>query len=46
MKVILDKKLIQYESIYGGGGKRTKILELKTKDVIRLNNAVVADITE
>ena len=46
MKVILDKKLIQYESIYGGGGERTKLLELKTDDVIRLNKAIVADITE
>ncbi len=46
MKVILDKKLTQYESIYGGGGERTKLLELKTQDIIRLNNAVVADITE
>ena len=46
MKVILDKKLAVYESIYGGGGERTKLLELKTADVIRLNDAVVADITE
>jgi Cys-tRNA(Pro) deacylase len=46
MIVILDKKLTQYESIYGGGGERTKLLELKTNDVIRLNNAIVADITE
>jgi len=46
MKVILDKKLMQYTSIYGGGGERTKLLELKTDDVIRLNNAIVADITE
>jgi Cys-tRNA(Pro) deacylase len=46
MKVLLDKKLVQYDSIYGGGGERTKLLELKTEDVIRLNNAIVADITE
>jgi Cys-tRNA(Pro) deacylase len=46
MKVILDKKLMQHKSIYGGGGERTKLLELKTEDVIRLNNALVADITE
>ncbi|MBI4454127.1 aminoacyl-tRNA deacylase [Candidatus Woesearchaeota archaeon] len=46
MKVILDKKLVQYESIYGGGGERTKLLELKTKEIIRLNDAVVADIIE
>jgi Cys-tRNA(Pro) deacylase len=46
MKTVLDKKLTQYESIYGGGGERTKLLELKTQDVIKLNNAIVAEITE
>ncbi len=46
MKVILDKKLTQYTSIYGGGGERTKLLELKVDDVIRLNTAIVADVTE
>lgn len=46
MKVVLDKKLRQHTSIYGGGGERTKLLELKTSDVISLNNAIVADITE
>jgi len=40
MKVIIDKKLMQYKSIYGGGGERTKLLELKTDDVIKLNNAI------
>jgi Cys-tRNA(Pro)/Cys-tRNA(Cys) deacylase len=46
MFVVLDKKLTQYETIYGGGGERTKLLELKTSDVIRLNSAIVADVTE
>lgn len=46
MKIILDKKLMQYKSIYGGGGQRTKLLELKPEDVIRLNKAIVADIIE
>ena len=46
MKVVSDKKLTKYESIYGGGGTRLKLLELKTEDVIKLNNAVIEDITE
>ncbi|MEM7821714.1 MAG: YbaK/EbsC family protein [Candidatus Aenigmatarchaeota archaeon] len=46
MKTVLDKKLLQYETIYGGGGERTKLLELKTEDVIKLNEAIVAEITE
>jgi Cys-tRNA(Pro) deacylase len=46
MRVFLDEKLIKFESIYGGGGTRTKLLEMKVSDVIRLNEAIVADITE
>jgi Cys-tRNA(Pro) deacylase len=46
MKVVFDKMLAQYDTIYGGGGTRTKLLELKAADVIRLNNAEVADIVE
>ena len=45
MKVVLEKKITQHKSIYGGGGERTKLLELKTCDVIRLNDAILADIT-
>jgi Cys-tRNA(Pro) deacylase len=46
MKVVIDSSLLQYDSIYGGGGERTKLLEMKTRDVIRLNGALVSDITE
>ena len=46
MRVVLDAKLSVHETIYGGGGSRTKLLELKTRDVIQLNHALVADITE
>jgi len=45
-RVVVDQKLLQYEKISGGGGERTKLLELKTEDVVRLNDALVADITE
>jgi Cys-tRNA(Pro) deacylase len=46
MKVIIDKRLSKYDTIFGGGGVRTKLLELKTDDVIRLNKALVEDIVE
>jgi prolyl-tRNA editing enzyme YbaK/EbsC (Cys-tRNA(Pro) deacylase) len=36
---------LSYETIYCGGGSRDKLLELKTKDVISLNEAVVAEIS-
>ncbi len=46
MSVIVDKKIAKYDTVYGGGGIRTKLLEMKVSDVIRLNKAAVADITE
>lgn len=46
MRVAIDRSLTAFETIFGGGGTRTRILELRTEDVVRLNDAVVADITE
>jgi Cys-tRNA(Pro) deacylase len=45
MKVLFDENLTKFESIFGGGGTRTRLLEMKTADVIRLNGAVVAGLT-
>jgi Cys-tRNA(Pro) deacylase len=46
MKVLLDKKLADHENIFGGGGTRTLVLEMRSEDIIRLNEATVSDITE
>ena len=45
-KVIIDEKLMEYKTIFGGGGSRKKLLEIKPKDVVGLNNAIVADIAQ
>jgi len=45
MRTIIDKSLLQYDTIYCGGGSRERLLELKTEDVIRLSNAIVAEIS-
>ncbi len=45
MSVIIEKDLLNYDTIFCGGGSRDKILELKTEDVLRLTNAAVADIS-
>jgi len=46
MRVVLDKNFDGFETIFGGGGTRTSLLELKREDIIRLNEAIVADIVE
>jgi len=45
MKVVLDRSLLAYETIYCGGGSREKLLELKTQDIVRLTGATIADIS-
>jgi len=46
MSVVVDKGLMSYDTIFCGGGSRDRLLELKTEDVLRLNNAIVSDISE
>jgi len=45
MRVVVDRSLLQYDTVYCGGGSRDRLLELKTEDIIRFNNAIVADIS-
>ena len=46
IKVFIDKKLRKYDKIFSGDGTRTTLLEMKTEDVIKLNNAQITDLTE
>ena len=46
MTVILDKSLLGRETLFCGGGSRDRLLELRSEDVVRLQNAVVAEISE
>jgi Cys-tRNA(Pro) deacylase len=44
--VIVDAATAALSVAYGGGGQEHLLLRVQVKDVIRCNNAVVADITE
>lgn len=44
-KVFFDRILLQYETVFGGGSSRKKLLEMKPQDIVRLNNAIVEDIS-
>lgn len=46
MSVVVDNGLLSYDTIFCGGGSRDRLLELKTEDVLRVNNAIVSDISE
>lgn len=45
MRVVLDTELTKFETLYCGGGRRDRLLEVRVDDVVRLNNAVVAPIS-
>ncbi len=46
VKVILDEELMDADTIFCGGGARGLLLEVRVEDVIRLNEAIVASISE
>lgn len=46
LRVILDKSLRNFETIFCGGGSRDLLLELRADDVLKLSNATVAEISE
>jgi len=46
LKVVIEENLLLNETIYCGGGARNRLLELKTKDIVKLTNAVAAAISK
>jgi len=45
MRVVVDEELTEHETIYCGGGARDLLLEVRIRDVIRLNDALVHPIS-
>lgn len=45
MKIVVDKSLLLHRTVFCGGGSRTKLLELKIEDIVRVGQAIVADIS-
>ena len=46
LEVVVDKSVLAYETVFCGGGTRGRLLELRTEDILTLNKAVTADISE
>ena len=44
-KTVVDRNLLNYRTIFGGGGTREKMIEMRIDDVIDLTNAIIADIS-
>jgi Cys-tRNA(Pro) deacylase len=43
-RIVMDQRVMAFDTVYGGGGSRRKLIELKPQDIQRLNNAIVSDI--
>jgi len=43
--VVVDRTVIDHDLVYGGGGDEGHMLEITPSDIVRLTNAMVADIT-
>ena len=46
LKIIIDKKVIEKEIVYTGGGEVTAILKIKSNDLKKITEAAVEDISE
>lgn len=45
LPVVIDKRVLDYPIVYGGGGDEQHMLRISPADIVRLTGAVVADIT-
>lgn len=46
MRVVVEKSLLSYDTVFCGGGSRDRLLELRVQDIVRLNDAIVETITQ
>ena len=46
LDVVVDKGVLEHETVFCGGGTRDRLLELRAEDIVRLSKAVTADISE
>jgi len=45
LPVYLDRKVMSQKYVWAGGGARSKLVRLKTEDIVRLSGATVSDIS-
>jgi prolyl-tRNA editing enzyme YbaK/EbsC (Cys-tRNA(Pro) deacylase) len=45
VRVVIDRRAAALEVVYGGGGSEDALLRIRPRDIIRLTNAEVVDIT-
>jgi Cys-tRNA(Pro)/Cys-tRNA(Cys) deacylase len=46
LEVVVDTSLLAHETLFCGGGRRSRLLELRTDDILKLSKATTASISE
>ena len=46
MRTLIEKKLLNFDTVYCGGGSRDKLLEIRVQDIIELNDAIIAELVK
>lgn len=46
MRTLIEKKLLHFETVYCGGGSRDKLLEIRVQDIVKLNDAIIAELVK
>ena len=46
MRSLLEKKLLNFETVYCGGGSRDKLLEIRVQDIVKLNEPIIAELAK
>jgi Cys-tRNA(Pro)/Cys-tRNA(Cys) deacylase len=44
MRVVFDSCLLNFETVFCGGGSKKRLLELRTEDILKKTGAIVAEI--
>ncbi|MEM5874655.1 MAG: YbaK/EbsC family protein [Candidatus Aenigmatarchaeota archaeon] len=44
--VLLDKKVLEKEYVYSGGGKENLLMKISVKDIVRLTNCKIGDFSK
>ena len=45
IRTVMEQDLSKYDTLFCGGGKRDRLLELKVEDVVRISKAVITSIS-
>ena len=45
LEVVVDKSVLEHETVFCGGGTRDRLLELRSEDIVKLTDAVTAEIS-